>query len=56
MLGGPICTSKTGRKELQPYNIIVIGSQDRTITVWTTSSPRPLFVAKHFFTQAKHFL
>ncbi|XP_052203164.1 protein HIRA isoform X2 [Diospyros lotus] len=45
-------TSKTGGKESQPYNIIAIGSQDRTITVWTTASPRPLFVAKHFFTQS----
>ncbi|XP_057480797.1 protein HIRA-like isoform X2 [Actinidia eriantha] len=45
-------TAKTGDKELQPYNIIAIGSQDRTITVWTTASPRPLFVAKHFFTQS----
>ncbi|XP_074294946.1 protein HIRA-like isoform X1 [Silene latifolia] len=44
--------SKTGGKELQPYNVIAIGSQDRTITVWTTASPRPLFVAKHFFTQS----
>lgn len=44
--------SKTGPKEPQPYNIIAIGSQDRTITVWTTASPRPLFVAKHFFTQS----
>ncbi|CAL5212263.1 unnamed protein product [Lathyrus oleraceus] len=41
-----------GSKEPQPYNVIAIGSQDRTITVWTTSSPRPLFVAKHFFTQS----
>lgn len=44
--------SKTGGKELQPYNVIAIGSQDRTITVWTTASPRPLFVAKHFFSQS----
>jgi protein HIRA/HIR1 len=44
--------SKTGSKEPQPYNVIAIGSQDRTITVWTTASPRPLFVAKHFFTQS----
>lgn len=43
---------KTGDKESQPYNIIAIGSQDRTITVWTTASPRPLFVAKHFFSQS----
>ncbi|XP_015873303.3 protein HIRA isoform X1 [Ziziphus jujuba] len=44
--------SKSGGKEPQPYNVIAIGSQDRTITVWTTASPRPLFVAKHFFTQS----
>ncbi|KAE8037459.1 hypothetical protein FH972_010046 [Carpinus fangiana] len=44
--------SKTGGREPQPYNVIAIGSQDRTITVWTTASPRPLFVAKHFFTQS----
>lgn len=46
--------SKMGgkEKEPQPYNVIAIGSQDRTITVWTTASPRPLFVAKHFFTQS----
>lgn len=44
--------SKTGVKEPQPYNVIAIGSQDRTITVWTTASPRPLFVAKHFFSQS----
>ncbi|XP_038705815.1 protein HIRA-like isoform X2 [Tripterygium wilfordii] len=45
-------SSKLGGKESQPYNVIAIGSQDRTITVWTTGSPRPLFVAKHFFTQS----
>jgi protein HIRA/HIR1 len=45
-------TAKAGDKESQAYNIIAIGSQDRTITVWTTASPRPLFVAKHFFTQS----
>nr|DAD24322.1 TPA_asm: hypothetical protein HUJ06_025786 [Nelumbo nucifera] len=44
--------SKTAAKESQPYNVIAIGSQDRTITVWTTASARPLFVAKHFFTQS----
>ncbi|XP_022752579.1 protein HIRA-like isoform X2 [Durio zibethinus] len=43
---------KIGGKESQPYNVIAIGSQDRTITVWTTASPRPLFVAKHFFSQS----
>nr|CAD1839326.1 unnamed protein product [Ananas comosus var. bracteatus] len=44
--------SKTPTKDQQPYNVIAIGSQDRTITVWTTASARPLFVAKHFFTQS----
>ncbi|CAM8964189.1 unnamed protein product [Rhodiola kirilowii] len=44
--------SKTAGKESQPYNVIAIGSQDRTITVWTTASARPLFVAKHFFSQS----
>ncbi|KAL6656508.1 hypothetical protein ACP70R_007334 [Stipagrostis hirtigluma subsp. patula] len=44
--------SKTSAKEQQPYNVIAIGSQDRTITVWTTASARPLFVAKHFFSQS----
>ncbi|CAH9093799.1 unnamed protein product [Cuscuta epithymum] len=43
---------KSGGKKSQPYNVIAIGSQDRTITVWTTASPRPLFVAKHFFSQS----
>ncbi|CAN6438953.1 unnamed protein product [Victoria cruziana] len=45
-------TSKTTSKESVPYNVIAIGSQDCTITVWTTASPRPLFVAKHYFTQS----
>ncbi|CAD6214841.1 unnamed protein product [Miscanthus lutarioriparius] len=45
-------TSKTSSKEQHPYNVIAIGSQDRTITVWTTASARPLFVAKHFFSQS----
>lgn len=45
-------TSKTGGKDLQSYNVIAMGSQDRTITVWTTGSARPLFVAKHFFGQS----
>ncbi|KAF9598058.1 hypothetical protein IFM89_024045 [Coptis chinensis] len=45
-------SSKTAAKESLPYNVIAIGSQDRTITVWTTGSARPLFVAKHFFTQS----
>ncbi|KAL5205767.1 hypothetical protein ABZP36_033976 [Zizania latifolia] len=44
--------SKASTKEHQPYNVIAIGSQDRTITVWTTASARPLFVAKHFFSQS----
>ncbi|OAY81947.1 Protein HIRA [Ananas comosus] len=34
--------SKTPTKDQQPYNVIAIGSQDRTITVWTTASARPL--------------
>ncbi|KAF9595055.1 hypothetical protein IFM89_036514 [Coptis chinensis] len=45
-------TSKIAAKESHPYNVIAIGSQDRTITVWTTASARPLFVAKHFFSQS----
>ncbi|KAJ0972683.1 hypothetical protein J5N97_020642 [Dioscorea zingiberensis] len=45
-------SSKNSTKETLPYNVIAIGSQDRTITVWTTASARPLFVAKHFFTQS----
>ncbi|KAK1429195.1 hypothetical protein QVD17_11400 [Tagetes erecta] len=45
-------SSKNSGKEAQPYNVIAIGSQDRTITVWTTASARPLFVAKHFFSQS----
>jgi len=44
--------SKTLTKEQEPYNVIAIGSQDRTITVWTTASARPIFVAKHFFSQS----
>uniref|UniRef100_A0A0D9XGY2 Protein HIRA n=1 Tax=Leersia perrieri TaxID=77586 RepID=A0A0D9XGY2_9ORYZ len=35
-------SSKASSKEHQPYNVIAIGSQDRTITVWTTASARPL--------------
>lgn len=38
--------------ELGPYNVVAIGSQDRTITVWTTLWKRPLFVARHFFRQS----
>ncbi|CAA0825218.1 homolog of histone chaperone HIRA [Striga hermonthica] len=45
-------SAKPEGKDSQPYNVIAIGSQDRTITVWTTASPRPLFVAKHFFSQS----
>ncbi|KAK2970882.1 hypothetical protein RJ640_025080 [Escallonia rubra] len=45
-------SSNNEGKEIQPYNVIAIGSQDRTITVWTTASARPLFVAKHFFSQS----
>ncbi|XP_020527302.1 protein HIRA isoform X2 [Amborella trichopoda] len=44
--------TKSVPRESMPYNVIAIGSQDCTITVWTTASPRPLFVAKHFFTQS----
>uniref|UniRef100_A0ACD5XVR1 Uncharacterized protein n=1 Tax=Avena sativa TaxID=4498 RepID=A0ACD5XVR1_AVESA len=44
--------SKASTKEHQPYNVIAIGSQDRTITVWTTAGARPIFVAKHFFSQS----
>ncbi|KAM3398930.1 protein HIRA isoform X1 [Capsicum galapagoense] len=51
-LGWSNGSAKSGGKESQPYNVIAIGSQDRTITVWTTASPRPLFVAKHFFSQS----
>lgn len=51
-LGWTNGSAKTGGKDSQPYNVIAIGSQDRTITVWTTASPRPLFVAKHFFSQS----
>ncbi|CAN6252284.1 unnamed protein product [Urochloa humidicola] len=43
--------SKTSTKE-QPYNVIAIGSQDKTITIWTTASTRALFVAKKFFSQS----
>ncbi|EPS73840.1 hypothetical protein M569_00903 [Genlisea aurea] len=43
---------KNEAKDVHPYNVIAVGSQDRTITVWTTASPRPLFVAKHFFSQS----
>lgn len=43
---------KNSGKESQPYNVIAIGSQDQTITVWTTTSARALFVAKHFFSQS----
>ncbi|GAB4824717.1 hypothetical protein Ancab_007582 [Ancistrocladus abbreviatus] len=44
--------SKIAGKVSQPYNVIAIGSQDHTITVWTTASPRPLFVGTHFFSQS----
>ncbi|EFJ23133.1 hypothetical protein SELMODRAFT_267866 [Selaginella moellendorffii] len=39
-------------KEMVPYNVVAMGSQDRNITVWTTANPRPVFVGKHFFTQS----
>ncbi|KAK4760566.1 hypothetical protein SAY87_005459 [Trapa incisa] len=51
-LGWTNGASKTGGKEFEPYDVIAIGSQDRTVTVWTTANARPLFVAKHFFTQS----
>ncbi|KAL3690600.1 hypothetical protein R1sor_016909 [Riccia sorocarpa] len=44
--------STNGSSEAPPYNVIAIGSQDCNITVWTTASPRPVFVGKHFFTQS----
>ncbi|GLT63857.1 hypothetical protein SLA2020_363890 [Shorea laevis] len=44
--------TQPGGRESQLYNVIAIGSQDRTITVWTTASPRPVFVARHFFSQS----
>lgn len=43
-------SSKT--KEAVPYNVIAIGSQDCCISVWTTGSPRPVFIGKHFFQQS----
>ncbi|MCO5558168.1 hypothetical protein L7F22_011745 [Adiantum nelumboides] len=39
-------------KDSVPYNVIAMGSQDCSITVWTTTSVRPVFVGKHFFTQS----
>lgn len=39
-------------KESLPYNVIAIGSQDCCISVWTTGSPRPVFIGKHFFQQS----
>ncbi|KAH9573919.1 hypothetical protein CY35_01G027300 [Sphagnum magellanicum] len=39
-------------KDALPYNVIAIGSQDCCISVWTTGSPRPVFIGKHFFTQS----
>lgn len=39
-------------KDSSPYNVIAMGSQDCSITVWTTASPRPIFVGKHFFSQS----
>lgn len=44
--------SKHASKDSLPYNVIAMGSQDCSITVWTTSSARPIFVGKHFFTQS----
>ncbi|XP_071697209.1 protein HIRA-like [Rutidosis leptorrhynchoides] len=45
-------SSKNGGNESQPYNVIAIGSQDRTISVWNTTNHRPLFVARSFFSQS----
>lgn len=42
----------TANELLSPYNVIAMGSQDCSITVWTTTSARPVFVGKHFFTQS----
>ncbi|KAI5062273.1 hypothetical protein GOP47_0022812 [Adiantum capillus-veneris] len=39
-------------KDSLAYNVIAMGSQDCSITVWTTTSVRPVFVGKHFFTQS----
>ncbi|KAJ7568686.1 hypothetical protein O6H91_01G044100 [Diphasiastrum complanatum] len=44
--------SKGPSKEASVYNVIALGSQDCYITVWTTASPRPVFVGKHFFNQS----
>eukprot|EP00250_Pteridium_aquilinum_P005363 c15474_g1_i1 orf=816-3749(+) len=43
---------KSTFKDPGPYNVIAMGSQDCSITVWTTTSARPVFVGKHFFTQS----
>lgn len=45
-------SSKSMSKDSVPYNVIAMGSQDCSITVWTTTSARPVFVGKHFFTQS----
>lgn len=44
--------SSSSKKEAAPYNVIAIGSQDCCISVWTTGSPRPVFIGKHFFQQS----
>jgi protein HIRA/HIR1 len=44
--------SSSSKKEPAPYNVIAIGSQDCCISVWTTGSPRPVFIGKHFFQQS----
>ncbi|XP_057850963.2 protein HIRA isoform X2 [Cryptomeria japonica] len=43
---------KSVSKDRKFYNVIAMGSQDCSITVWTTVSPRPIFVGKHFFSQS----
>ncbi|KAG0575691.1 hypothetical protein M758_5G025400 [Ceratodon purpureus] len=44
--------SSSSKKDAAPYNVIAIGSQDCCISVWTTGSPRPVFIGKHFFQQS----
>eukprot|EP01018_Ginkgo_biloba_P012645 Gb_02983 [translate_table: standard] len=50
--GRPNGALKSVSREMLPYNVIAMGSQDCSITVWTTASPRPIFVGKHFFSQS----
>ena len=35
--------------ESQGYPVVALGSQDKIITVWLLSSPRPIAILKHFF-------